>query len=252
MTYDDFHLERAPIVEALITIDVEPLSEVSIAEVEAASAAIQRNYPGSEPLTQVEVQFGFGPGMSSLHQQQSQQNIGRKYVSSDKRQLVVFRRNGFSFSRLPPYQRWESFRDEAKRLWQVYRSAAATAQIMSFGLRYINRVNIPFGRPVDEFLKLYAEVPGNADGSVRSITSSYLRVDSMLTEIPAGRLIIQQATLPPQETDFATLSLDFDIRIKPDKQIADEDIWVTLEVARRVKNQLFVESLKPEFLETFR
>lgn len=252
MAYDDFHLENAPIVEALIAIDVQPLSENSIAAVEAGSAVILADYPDSEPLTQVQVQFGFGPGMSSLHQEQSQQNIGRKYVSSDKRQLVVFRRNGFSFSRLPPYQRWESFRNETKRLWEVYRNSAGMIRVVSFGLRYINRVNIPVGRPVDEFLNLYAEVPNNADGSLRTINSLYLRLDSTLAEIPTGRLIIQQATLPQQQTDSATLSLDFDIRVTPDREITDEYVWATLEIARDVKNQIFKESLKPEFMETFR
>ncbi|MGA8089464.1 MAG: TIGR04255 family protein [Terracidiphilus sp.] len=253
MNQSDFHLEKAPIVEAIIAIDIGPvLSDESMTAVEGAATTLQEDYPQSEPLTQVHVQFGFGPGMSPLPQQSSKQDIGRKYVSSDKRQLVVFRRNGFSFSRLPPYQRWENFRDEAKRIWGVYRAAIGPVPIVRFGLRYINRVNIPVGKPVDDFLKLYAEVPGNPDGSLRTINSSYIRVDSMLTEIPAGYLIIQQATLPPERMDLATLSLDFDISVSPNPNPTEEYVWDTLETARRVKNQLFIDSLTPQFLETFR
>ncbi len=253
MDQGDFHLEKAPIVEAIISIDIgPPLSDDLLAAVEAASTAISEDYPESEPLRHMQFQFGVGPGSSPLTQQSVQQDFGRKHVSSDKRQLVVFQRNGFSFSRLPPYQRWGSFRDEAKRLWSVFRSATGPVPIVRFGLRYINRVSIPIGQPVNQFLKLYAELPDNPDGSPRVKNSSYLRVDSMLTEIPAGYLIVQQATLPPEREEAETLSLDFDISITPPAAVTEEYVWETLETARRVKNQLFLDSLTPQFLETIR
>jgi uncharacterized protein (TIGR04255 family) len=253
MDQGDFHLEKAPIVEALIAIEIgTPLNDVLLAAVGAASTSIHEDYPESEPMKHMKFQFEIGPGVPTLPQQPAQQDFGRKYVSSDKRQLVVFRRDGFSFSRLPPYQRWENFRDEAKRLWSVYRSATGPVPIVRFGLRYINRVSIPIGQPINQFLKLYAELPDNPDGSLRRINSSYLRVDSMLTEIPAGYLIVQQATLPPEREEAATLSLDFDISVTPPVAVTEEYVWDTLETARNVKNQLFRDSLTPQFLETFR
>jgi uncharacterized protein (TIGR04255 family) len=253
MDQGDFHLEKAPIVEAIIAIDVgPPLNDDLLAAVQAASTAIHEDYPGSEPMKLMQFQFGIRPGMPPLPPQSAQQDFGRKYVSSDKRQLVVFRRDGFSFSRLPPYQRWENFRDEAKRLWSVYRSATGPVPIVRFGLRYINRVSIPIGQPVNNFLKLYAELPDNPDGSPRLMNSSFLRVDSLLTEIPSGYLIVQQATLPPEQKEAATLSLDFDISVTPPEGATEEYVWDTLETARRVKNQLFLGSLTPGFLETFR
>jgi uncharacterized protein (TIGR04255 family) len=253
MIPDDFHLERAPIVEALIAIDIgEFLSDESIASVEAASAELREAYPQSEPLRQVQLRFGIGPEMSPIQPQSAQTDFGRKYVSSDKRHLVVFRRNGFAFSRLPPYQRWESFRDEAKRCWTIYRTASGSVPIVRFGLRYINRIYIPVGKRIDDFLNLYPEIPSNQDGSLRTINTAYMRVDSMLTEIENGSLIIQQATLPPEREGHATFSLDFDISVAPSSAPTEDLIWETLETARGVKNQLFVDSLKPSFLETFR
>ena len=251
MDQGDFHLEKPPIVEAIIAIDIgPPLNDDLLASVETASIAIHEDYPESEPMKHWQVQFGVGPGV--VPPQSVQQDFGRKHVSSDKRQLVVLQRNGFSFSRLPPYQRWESFRDEAKRLWSVFRSATGPVPIVRFGLRYINRVSIPIGQPINQFLKLYAELPDNPDGSPRLMNSLYLRVDSMLKEIPAGYLIVQQATLPPEREEAATLSLDFDISVTPPVAVNEEYVWNTLETARRIKNQLFLDSLTPQFLETFR
>lgn len=253
MPGSEFHLENAPIAEAIIGIDVAVLSDDGMRAVEDASTEINDDYPQSEPLTQLQFQFGFGPGMTQLHPSQAaQQNYGRKHVSRNRNQLAVFRRNGFSFSRLPPYQRWQSFRDEAKRIWRIYRSATGPVPIVRFGLRYINRVNIPTGQPVQQFLRLYPEVPSYPDGALRTINSSYIRVDSILTEIPGGNLIIQQATLPPERSDFVTLALDFDISVTPEGNVTEEYVWDTFEIARAIKNELFKASLTPAFLETFR
>jgi len=94
-------------------------------------------------------------------------------------------------------------------------------------------------------------MPDNPDGSMRVINSSYLRIDSVLAE-PNGFLIAQQATLPPEREGFATLSLDFDLRFPSPPGSNDEYVWNTLDSARNIKNQLFVDSLTPKFLETFR
>lgn len=252
MTDKELHFERAPIVEALISIDVETLDEEHLPQICNAGASLQPEYPESEPLNQVQLQLGVSFTAGRVSHQTSQQAgpFGYKFASKDKRQLAVFRRNGFSFSRLPPYERWTSFRAEARRLWDVYRTAARSAPISGFGLRYINRISIPVQAEISEYLRLYAQVPDNRDGSPRAINSSYLRVDSVIKE-PAGYLIIQQATLPQERPGAVTLSLDFDLRFPHDGS-DDERVWTTLESARHIKNELFVDSLAPSFLETFR
>src|ERR1035438_3851936 len=97
MDQGDFHLEKAPIVEAIIAIDIAPpLSDDLLAAIEAASTAIHEDYPESEPMKQMTFQLEIGPGVPTLPQQPAQQDFGRKCVSSDKRQLVVFQPTGFS------------------------------------------------------------------------------------------------------------------------------------------------------------
>lgn len=253
MANEELHLEHAPIVEAVIAIDVgTPLSDEQMRDVEKAASTFQSEYPISEPLGLFHVQLNMGGGRPPEQTTQSDATFGRKYVSGDKTQLVVFRRSGFSFSRLPPYQRWTSFRNEAKRFWDIYRLAAGPMPIVRFGLRYINRISVPIGENVNKYLRLFPEVPDNRDGTPRIINASFMRVDSMLKEIDNGRLIIQQAALPPQDPDTATLSLDFDITVQVPQSVSEEYVWDTLEIARNLKNEIFVDSLTPEFLETFR
>ena len=253
MPIEELHFEHAPIVEALITIEVQPLTDASMLALETAVRAIQAEYPTSEPLNQFEFQFGlniqsgFAPQQTIAHDQR----FGFKLVSADKRQLAVFRRNGFGFSRLPPYERWETFQREAQRLWNLFRETVGDVNFTGFGLRYINRLYLPIARRVDDFLRLYPEVPNNPDGSTPTINGLYMRLDSNLEE-PVGHLIIQEAMLPMERQDSATISLDFDLRYPTPAGCTEEFVWETLEGARRKKNHLFVNSLTPTFLETFR
>lgn len=258
MDYNDLHFEKAPIVEAIIALNVAPaLNDELMAKLVALLEPIKDHYPDSEPLGQVQFQLGIQIGPNTGHVSSSQQPLlqdalfGHKFVSADKTQLAVFRRDGFIFSRLPPYDRWQSFRDEAKRLWKLYRQVASEQQITRFGLRYVNRINIPINTPIENFLNIYPELPHNADGSLRSLNSSYMRVDGTIDEMPDGRLIIQQASLPSERKDVATLSLDFDISVAKLSGMSEEFAWESLETARMVKNKLFVASLKKDFLETF-
>ena len=252
MATDELHLNHAPIVEALISIDVEPLGGEQTSKLYTAGQTLKPEYPESEPLNQLQIAFGVTFQPSGISHQTSHQGspYGHKFVSKDKRQLLLFRHNGFTFSRLPPYDRWDSFRSEARRIWNIYRDAVGPVTIKQFGLRYINRVLVPIGEPIERYLKLFPNIPDNPDGSPRTIQGSYMRVDSMLEE-PVGQLIIQQAMLPMMQEGFATLSLDFDLRFQFESSTEDY-VWTTLETARHIKNQLFVDSLTSTFLETFR
>ena len=52
--------------------------------------------------------------------------------------VAQFTRNGFVFSRLKPYEGWETFEAEAKRLWCIYRELAEPSEVQRLGVRFIN------------------------------------------------------------------------------------------------------------------
>jgi uncharacterized protein (TIGR04255 family) len=47
------------------------------------------------------------------------QHSGFKFTSLNKQQILQAQIDGFTFSTLAPYDRWELFRDEARRLWEL-------------------------------------------------------------------------------------------------------------------------------------
>ena len=57
-----------------------------------------------------------------LKTEATHQRSGFRFTSADERQIFYARLDGFALSIRAPYDRWQPFRDEARRLWELYRS----------------------------------------------------------------------------------------------------------------------------------
>ncbi len=85
---------------------------------------------------------------------------GMRFQSDDKTRVIQFNRDGFVFSRLPPYVDWTSFSSEALSLWDLYRAIAAPPDVQRTGLRYINRIPLPLvSTDLDSILKKGPTLP---------------------------------------------------------------------------------------------
>lgn len=72
------------------------------------------------------------------------------------------RRDGFAFSRLPPYSGWENFVQPGLAAWEHFRGLMDPGTLHGLGLRYINRLEIPreeFIADRDKFLTIAPRVP---------------------------------------------------------------------------------------------
>ncbi|MGC1870463.1 MAG: TIGR04255 family protein [Acidobacteriaceae bacterium] len=243
------HLSHAPIVEAVIGINVEMLPSSYLPELKKIFAGFDENYLAPEPTKSQKFQVDVRVDPAVMSHQED--DLGFRAFSKDRKRLLQLNRNGFLFSRLAPYDRWGTFRDEAKELWKSYRTVAGFAAITEFGLRYVNRLSIPVGQPIERFLKVYPEVPSDSNERPRNMNACFMRLQLELDD-PHGLAIIQEIMLPPERPEVATLALDIDLRFqRPVPSDGDEAVWGTLELARHAKNELFVQFLTPEFMRTF-
>src|SRR4030067_493876 len=105
-------LKNAPIVEALIDIRVKLPSGVDVKKIGDIYESIKELYPEKIEQKISEVEF-------KLKKEQvkalSHKINGYRYISSDKKQILQTRLDGFTFSRLHPYIKWEELRNEAYR-----------------------------------------------------------------------------------------------------------------------------------------
>src|SRR5262249_30271510 len=116
------HYTRSPLTEAVIDIRVTLREGFPFDALTALQSEIQTDYPSIRDFLFFEAQFSTDPDQPAASGNRSR--FGYTLVSSDERQIAQAHLNGFSLSRLQPYENWGSFRDEARRLWAIYKSIA--------------------------------------------------------------------------------------------------------------------------------
>jgi uncharacterized protein (TIGR04255 family) len=235
------HFSRAPILEAIININVELPSEAN-SRLSLLGPAVRETYPVTRDIRQVtltgEMKAGAFPATSA-----SSMQMGFRFEAKAAPQSFQARVNGFSFHRLAPYESWEPFRSEARRMWNHYRAIMKPTGILGCSVRYINRLEVPLGRELSDFLSTYPQI---AKGVPQSMTGFLMRADLLLEEFPGGTLVMQEHMIPSEKPGMTGIMLDNDFRVPVGESASDDAVWNLIESLRVVKNRVFVNCLTPE------
>lgn len=244
-TIPGLHFKNPPIVEAVIALSVCPLPDAALQSFQACQAEMRTlGYRDPEPMTQHQFEMRIESGVPQYNTQDSA--LGLKFLSEDGLHAVQFTKSVFVFSRLGRYDRWEQFRDEARRCWDIYFRAASVVVPTVAGVRYINKLFIPSGADFQEYVCAGPKFP---DSISSSITEMFMRVGVPIVD-PQGTFIHTQALLPPEREGFATLLLDNDFQF-PVQGRSSSEIWELLELVRVIKDRYFVELTTNKMRETF-
>jgi len=230
------HLPNAPITEALLDIQVELPPDITIESLRDVHDRIREQYPTRRE--RIDFQARFDPGARSVSME-AVRNTGFFCRSADERQVMQARIDGFAFSRLPPYDRWEGLRDEAKKLWQVYSEVAQPLRITRLALRYINRLELPQRARLEDYVTTF---PKLSEAYPQDVSGLFMRV---VTDRGLDRVIISEA-LEEQSADQhrMPLILDIDAFRTVDMPIqAEANAWTVLEELRVLKNDVFFGSI---------
>jgi uncharacterized protein (TIGR04255 family) len=172
------------------------------------------------------------------------------FASTDGRQVVQARLDGFTFSRLKPYDKWESLRDEARELWLQYVRFASPEAITRIALRYINRIEIPL--PIRDFKEYILTTPEIAPDLPQGLDSFFMR---LVIPDPKGQaVVIVTETVEPVDEANKRLPLIFDIDVfrAVAFNVRDNVMWETFESLHDLKNEIFFKSITPKAKELFR
>ena len=157
------HYDKAPITEALIDVRTQP-SPLRFEDLHALKALLE-DYPKEETRTLDELKFELGPDVRAASQRKP---WALTFRNQDNNQVVQFRLDGFTFSRLEPYETWDRLSFEARRLWGIYRQVAGSQKIVRVALRYINLFKFPGVRvEPEEYLNIFPQVPSNLPKELR-------------------------------------------------------------------------------------
>ena len=241
------HYPNAPITEAIIDLRVEFAEEIEPAILRRVGEVVTVEYPHIEEIFEAIGEFAIKPGVGSSASAH-QQLLGFKASSADQKQILQSRRNGFSFSRLAPYDRWEPFRDEAKRLWTIYRETTGPAEISRLAVRYINRIDIP-AQNVD--LKHYFRTsPEVAPELPQELAGFFMQLQLPCPGMGAYALL-NQTSVPPAREGVVSIVLDVDL-FRTSNTPQDEDaVWEYFETLHDGKNEIFEACITRSTRELF-
>jgi uncharacterized protein (TIGR04255 family) len=237
---------HAPITEAIIDFRVELPPKVSVSDLLSVHKGEEAAYPTVGHLHSAVGLMQLGAQISTSA---SSQHTGFRFQSADGKQVHQARLNGFSMSRLAPYQSWDEFSCEARRLWEIYRAVATPSAVVRAAVRYINRIDLPL--PIRDFEDYLRTIPQVSPDLPQALLGFFFQLRIPLEDIQSEAMII--ATIMDQESPhFVPVVLDIDafrtLDIPPD----DDGLWALMEDLRRAKNRIFEACITDRTRELFR
>ncbi len=233
------HLSRAPITEALIDIRIKLREDLTVDKLNEIYKSISSQYPERREHRQFQSRFELKDSEPSQAVVEIDKVDGYLYTSADKKQIVQARLDGFTFSRLKPYENWEQLRDEAKRLWKIYQEATSP-EITRVALRYINKFDIP--QPFKDFSDYLAAAPIVPSALPQGLSSFLTRVVMPEPSIDAIAIVTQafEQTVDP---NFVPIVFDIDVFRQTPSGMNEDEAWKLIEKLRDFKNKIFFESI---------
>jgi len=242
-------LTKAPIKEALIDIRVKLSSDFDVKKIDSIYEKIKETYPGKEEQTVSQIQLERQPGKESF---KSFTKInGYRYLSINKDKIFQARLDGFTFNRLPPYTIWEELRNEAKRLWLLYKDATSPEVITRVALRYINNLNIPMSMDFGDYLMAPPALP---EGLPQGLDGFLIRLNVHIPELEANAIITQALEPMPVKSDKIPVILDIDVFKEKTEApgIEEGETWNLLERMRHFKNEVFFKFITEKLKEIYK
>jgi uncharacterized protein (TIGR04255 family) len=236
---------KAPITEAIIELRVQQAPGVTVGDLLRCHEAEKENYPTRKELKYGLGHFEVGPRVTASA---TSQHVGFICTSDDQKQVFQARLDGFSASRLAPYKSWEPFRDEARRLWDVYRQAVKPVRIERIAVRYINRLDIP-GPQVElkDYLRTSPEI---GPGLPQALDGFFLQLQLPVHEI-RSKLLINETIIESPTPEKVGVVLDIDLFRTEDLPQEETAIWQLFESLRLRKDEFFESCITDKARELF-
>ena len=238
-------LPHAPSVEAIIDIRVTPENRP---DEESLKNFVQKkfcDYQFRDSQREIQYQVTVSPNQPPNQTIQDRGWKGLRFQSKDQKYIAQFNRDGFTLSRLEPYQSWNPFQAEAMRLWDGYVEFVKPGQIHRVGLRYVNRIQLPAG----EFnFEDYLDVAGSTPKILDFPISGFMHQDSVVVPNNPYAINIIKTIQPPNLMAAIGLGLILDIDVFTTQPFDYEDIRLKSHLAemRWLKNKVFFGAIKPK------
>ena len=241
-------LTAAPSIEAVIHWQTHAGKQLEPAALKDALTQQLPDYPICQSQQDIQISAVGSPDGSSEFLQRTQWN-GFRLQDEQGRHVAQFTLGGVIFSRLEPYESWDTFKAEAIRFWDLFVALAEPTVIQSLGVRYINRILLADGEQPSTFLKA---VPYTLPGVGVSPESFFYKDTYRVPGYPYS--IHWTKTIQPEGAspiDQRALIIDIDVFTTELLQLDHSTLAQSLQEMRWLKNKVFFGCITDTALERF-
>ncbi len=234
------HLEKAPIVEAIIDLQVKLPKGFDVETFSVIKEQLNDTFPKVKKQSTIE-------GVIQINQDQQIRRPFRHkgvrgfiFSEEDDHNVAQFRIDGFTFSELKPYTCWKRFSERAHGLWSRYLEVASPEVVTRVAVRYINRLSLPL--PVGDLREYLTAPPTVAEGLPKNVKSFLSRV---VIEEPAQEIAANIIQVLEGPAGASAISVILDIDVYRHRQFEPDDLalWESLGELRYLKNQIFFANI---------
>jgi uncharacterized protein (TIGR04255 family) len=230
------HYENPPVIEAVLSIAIEPLPEAALAQLKKVADDMTDVFPKVGPRYQAALSFQVGPAFASSAGQTTDGYVLR---SADDTRVVELTLQSIAAHQLRPYTDWQTLED---LLRSTYESVEQELPIKptALGVRYVNKLDIPAGAAIEDYCRTYIEISRDLP---QEMNQYILRIEQ---QIGKAKVVTQSTFVPPDVPDTTSMILDFDYRFELEP---DQSIWDITGEARNLKNMVFNNTLTQNMKE---
>lgn len=238
------HLDSPPILEALVDFRVVLPADIDLPQLATFQEAIRSGYPERQDRLVWTGELTLAPGVKVT----GSEPLIRGYLfkSNDLPHVVQASLDGYTFSRIRPYDSWEQMRKEAVALWKHYIAIAKPLKVTRIALRYINRIELPSN--VQHISDYFLTYPVLAPKIPQLMSELYMR---MVLPDQGSRQAIVTISTDPTVLDKVVIIFDVDVFQAGDFEIDNDTIWDAVDKLRALKNRIFFGSLTDAVLKGY-
>ncbi len=244
------NLLHAPVVEAVIDFRAKPTIPCDQAQFETYFKTEFQDFPMVQVHNQLNYQLKAKADGQPEPAQATSSWHGLVFQSSDKLRIVQCQRDGFSFSRLPPYASWDLFAGEALALWQKYATLTKPSEIQRLGVRFINRIVMkPEWPDLEDYL---TNAPQPLAGGAFPMVSFFHSNTFFVSD--RNYLINLNLALQPAggANPTSAIIVDTDVFTTNALNLAENTLDIKLKEMRWLKNKIFFASLTSKLIESLK
>jgi uncharacterized protein (TIGR04255 family) len=227
--------KRPPITEAVIEIRLE--DSLSDKVVEKIQSRLGKKYERSEKIARKGFKFD---AKEKKLAEMAEEFVGYKLTSKDQADIVQIKPNAMACSRLAPYNGWENFEPRARENWEIFRKTAKLTRIQRIGVRYLNRIDIPFKKghkmDIEEYLTV---VPKYPEPDLLTSFRNYTMQVMGPFHVEDFNLIINSNVVKSPLIDHFSIVLDLDLSPQGGIPQKNDKIWEMINQMRDHKNNAF-------------